>query len=65
MLQGHQDRHDDGLLVRLVDIHAVFVVDGDQLLADHRDDFVLGVVQLEVQFGDVAPAAPSPVLRCS
>ena len=59
MLQGDQDRDDDRFLIRLVNIHAVFIVHGDQLLADDGDNVFIRVPQLEIQRGDVAPQLPA------
>lgn len=59
MLERDQDRDDGLFLIRLVNIHAVFVMQGDDLLADDGDDLVMLVPELEVQGGDVAAQDPA------
>ena len=46
MLQGDEDGDHLPFVFRLVDVDAVFVVDGEHFLADHGDHRFVGVVQL-------------------
>ena len=62
MLQRDQDGDHDGLRLRLVDIDAVLVVDGEHLLTDDGDNLSPLVIELEVQSGDVALQLPAKAL---
>ena len=46
-------------MLRLVNIHAVFVVEGEHLLTDHRDDAPVPVIQLKIQSNDIALQLPA------
>ena len=59
MLQGYKDRNNGFFFLGLIDIHTVFVMDGEQLLADDGDDLFVLVVELEVQAGNVAAQDPA------
>ena len=59
MLQGDQNGHDGFFLFRPVNIHAVFIMNGEHLLADDGDDLPGLVIQFKVQAGDVSPQDPS------
>lgn len=62
VLEG--DEYGDGLVLvlRLVDVDAVFVVNREHLLPDDGYDGTVPVVQLEVQPQDVAPELPAEPL---
>ena len=62
MLQRHEDRDHDILVLRLIDVDAVFVMQGDHLLADHRDDAAVPVVQLEIERQNIAADLPPELL---
>ncbi len=59
MLQGDKDGDNDALVFLVVDVDAVFVMDGEELLADDGDDVSLSVIQFKIQTEDVALKLPS------
>ena len=58
VLQRDQDRYDGLLIFRTVDVDAVLVVNGEELLPDHRDHAVVRIVQFEIELKDVAAQLP-------
>ena len=58
MLQGDQDRDYGFLRFRSVDIDAVFVMQGNDLLADDGDDVVVLIIELKIQAENIAAELP-------
>ena len=63
MLQGDEDRDDCLLMLRLVDVDAVLVMQGQHLLADDSNDVPGIVTQFKVQAQDIAPELPAQALQ--
>ena len=59
MLQCYQNCDYNCLALRLIDIDAVFIVDRDHFLTNHRNDTLIPVVQFEVQSKDITSQLPS------
>ena len=59
MLQGDEDRDDCLLMLRLVDVDAVLVMQGQHLLADDSNDVPGIVIQFKVQAQDIALQLPA------
>ena len=59
MLESDQDRDDDLLILRTINIDAVFVMQGKHFLPDHSNDVFATVIQFEIEADDISPKLPA------
>ena len=62
MLEGDEDGDDRFFVFGLVNIDAIFIMNGEHFLGDNGDDVFAGIVELKIKTKDVATKLPAESL---